>query len=197
MWETQFHGRGGQGVVLASKILAAALFEEGLYPQAFPSYGAERRGAPVTAYHRADRVPVRMRGEMSGADHLILMDAPLLPLPPGFLKNFRQTGWIAVNSPSPPGDLGLGSFPRVATVDADRIAGSLGLGPRAFPLVNTAMLGAFARVSGLIPIASLRAALPQFISLQPESNLETIRQAYAAVRACSAGSREVDPCPRG
>ncbi|MBI3013657.1 MAG: 2-oxoacid:acceptor oxidoreductase family protein [Candidatus Tectomicrobia bacterium] len=196
MWEIRFHGRGGQGAVIASKILASALFREGLYTQAFPSFGAERRGAPVAAFLRADRAPIRVRGEMAGADHLLILDVSLLALP-DLLKGYRESGWIIINSPCAPLDLGFPLHYRVATVDADRIAWGLELGSRAFPIVNTAILGAFARASGLVSVECLNDAMNPFISVKPERNRKAIRQAYEEANLSAPRPFEVEPCAQG
>jgi len=191
MWEIRFHGRGGQGAVIASKILASALFKEGRFTQAFPSFWAERRGAPVTAFLRADRMPIRIRGEMANADHLLVLDASLLTLT-DLLTGFREEGWIVINSPCAPRDLSLPSHFRVATVNANRVAWNLELGSRALPIVNTAMLGAFARATGIVTMDSLCVAMTDFIPVKPESNREAIRQAYAEVILCAPHPHKVE-----
>jgi len=70
MIEIRFHGRGGQGAVIASKILASALFKEGQYAQSFPAFGAERRGAPVMAFTRFDKKIITRRSQVYQPDHV-------------------------------------------------------------------------------------------------------------------------------
>ena len=80
MVEIRFHGRGGQGAVIASKILAAALFKEGKYAQAFPAFGAERRGAPVMAFTRFDQKAITRRSMVYEPNHVVILDEPILDL---------------------------------------------------------------------------------------------------------------------
>ena len=77
MFEVRIHGRGGQGAVIASKILAVALFAEGKYVQAFPKFGVERRGAPVEAYIRFDEEKIYLRNEITSPDIVVILDASL------------------------------------------------------------------------------------------------------------------------
>ena len=78
MIEIRFHGRGGQGAVIASKILAAALFKEGKYAQAFPAFGAERRGAPVMAFTRFDKKTITRRCQVYEPYHVVVLDEPIV-----------------------------------------------------------------------------------------------------------------------
>jgi 2-oxoisovalerate/pyruvate ferredoxin oxidoreductase gamma subunit len=78
MIEIRMHGRGGQGAVIACKILANALFREGKFAQSFPAFGVERRGAPVMAFTRIDDKPIHLRTQIYEPDHLIILDASLL-----------------------------------------------------------------------------------------------------------------------
>ena len=78
MREIRFHGRGGQGAVIASKILAEAFFREGKYVQSFPAFGAERRGAPVAAFTRVDENPIRIRTQIYAPDTVVVLDPSLL-----------------------------------------------------------------------------------------------------------------------
>jgi 2-oxoacid:acceptor oxidoreductase gamma subunit (pyruvate/2-ketoisovalerate family) len=78
MREFRIHGRGGQGAVIASKVLAVALFREGRWVQSFPAFGVERRGAPVTAFLRVADEPIRLRCEILAPDDLIILDATLI-----------------------------------------------------------------------------------------------------------------------
>ena len=78
MIEIRFHGRGGQGAVIASKVLASAIYKQGQYAQSFPSFGVERRGAPVAAFTRIDDKPILIRCEIYQPDHLIVLDPTLL-----------------------------------------------------------------------------------------------------------------------
>jgi len=78
MIEIRIHGRGGQGAVIASEVLASAFFKEGKFVQAFPAFGAERRGAPVAAFARVDDQPIRIRHFIYEPDHIIILDPTLI-----------------------------------------------------------------------------------------------------------------------
>src|SRR4030042_6543891 len=97
MVEIRFHGRGGQGVVLASEILAQALFLEGKEVQAFPSFGAERRGAPVVAFVRSDHRPIRKRTEIRDPDYVVVMSSALLKMGVDFCQGLKKQGTVILN----------------------------------------------------------------------------------------------------
>jgi pyruvate ferredoxin oxidoreductase gamma subunit/2-oxoisovalerate ferredoxin oxidoreductase gamma subunit len=181
--QIRFHGRGGQGVVVATQVLAAAIFEEGSFTQAFPHFGAERRGAPVAAYLRIDRRPVLLRGEMSGPDHLVVFDESLLSLLP-ITDDLAEGGWIVVNSASEPSSLPYADRFRVGCVDANRIAVRHELGTRVAPMINSAILGAFSRLTGLAGIEAVCRALPHYVPIKVEQNLEAAREAFGLARGC-------------
>ncbi len=180
MLEIRFHGRGGQGAVVASNLLAAALFSEGWEVQSFPTFGVERRGAPVAAYVRADKRPIYLRCQIRNPDHLVVLDPSLL----GMLQltsDLKPGGWVVVNTPSPPWALGLPGF-RVAAVDAGRIALSWGLGSAGAPIVNTAILGAFAAATGLVRLSSvLEAVGAAFGGPELRKNLGAVEEAAREV----------------
>ncbi|NPA25328.1 MAG: pyruvate ferredoxin oxidoreductase, partial [Deltaproteobacteria bacterium] len=97
MQEIRFHGRGGQGAVIASKIMAQALFYEGLYAQAFPTFGAERRGAPVAAFVRCDNQVINIRSRVTTPDFVIVMAARLIETVP-VTDGLRENGALLINS---------------------------------------------------------------------------------------------------
>lgn len=181
MIEVIIHGRGGQGVVIASEILAAAMFHEGKHVQAFPSFGAERRGAQVAAFMRGDDKPVLLRCQIYNPDHVIVLDASILHNT-DIGKTVKPGGWIVVNSSGEP-DLSRqsGDF-KVATVDANDIAVSHTLGTRQSAIVNTAILGAFAKITGVVKLESLLATIDQFVPVKSEENAEATREAYELVK---------------
>src|SRR5512135_2441818 len=98
MIEIRFHGRGGQGAVIASKILASALFKEGKFAQAFPAFGAERRGAPVMAFTRFDQKAISRRSIVYEPDHVVVLDEPILDVV-DVTSGLKEGGWILINSP--------------------------------------------------------------------------------------------------
>ena len=186
MRELRFHGRGGQGAVVASKVLAVALFREGHSVQSFPAFGVERRGAPVTAFLRAAREPIRLRCEITHPDEIIVLDATLMTAI-DVTAGLKPGGRILINSEAPPEayDNLLQRF-RVATVDATAIAVRHGLGSRTQPIVNTAILGAYASLSDLVTLDAVCRAIVEEVPLHHEANVQAARDAAASVR--SAGT---------
>ena len=180
MIEVRFHGRGGQGAVIASKVLAAAVFQEGKHVQSFPAFGVERRGAPVMSFTRIDDQPVRIRCQIYEPDHVIVLDPTLLDAL-DVTAGLKEGGWVLINSSEPPSSFGLPSKYRVATVDASSIAIKHRLGPRSAPIVNTAILGAFARITDLVTLEVLAEAVRQSVPIKPESNLAATREAFERV----------------
>lgn len=182
MRELRFHGRGGQGTVVASKVLADALFREGREVQSFPAFGVERRGAPVTAFLRVDDAPIRLRCEITAPDDLIILD-PTLVEAVDVTAGLRPGGWILINSAHPPARYAdLAARYRVATVDASTIAVRHGLGSKSQPLVNTAILGACTALGGLVTLESVCAAIRDSVPSHAEENVAAAREAAAAVR---------------
>jgi len=182
MQEIRFHGRGGQGAVIASKIMAQALFYEGLYAQAFPTFGAERRGAPVAAFVRADEKPIRLRSRVTTPNHVVVMAARLIEVVP-VADGLRENGTLLINSPLPPEKLKLPELPagtRTVVIDFNRIALEHGLGSATMPLINAPVLGALARITGLAASDSLNRALPHFIPARLEENHRALLDAFAA-----------------
>ena len=182
MIEIRIHGRGGQGAVIASKVLATAVFREGRYVQSFPSFGVERRGAPVTAFTRIDERPIRLRCQIYEPDHLIVLDPTLLEAV-DVTAGLKPGGWILINSGRPPRSFALPSHYRVATVDASAIAIRHRLGPASAPIVNTAILGAFARVTALVGIEALSDAVREIVPVKQEDNVAATREAHDEVQA--------------
>lgn len=181
MIEIRIHGRGGQGAVSASTMLATAAHKAGRHTQAFAVYGAERRGAPMVAFVRVDDAPIQLRQMVYQPHGAILLDQTL-PRIVDVTAGLRPDGWILVNSPEgatyPP------SFQEftVYAVDASGIAADLGLGTRAMPMVNTAILGAVARIGGLADLDHVLAAIPVVVSTKLEANLEAARLAFGRLR---------------
>lgn len=181
MIEIRFHGRGGQGAVVASEILAQAAFLDGLEPQSFPFFGVERRGAPVTAYARVDAEPIALRTRVTEPDVVVVLDPGLLRAVP-VTVGLRPLGLLLVNSPHGPDAL-RGAFPgRRASVDATSIALDLGLGTAATPIVNTAVLGALARAAEVVTLTSLTRAIHEFIPKKPDANEQAAERGYREVQ---------------
>jgi 2-oxoacid:acceptor oxidoreductase gamma subunit (pyruvate/2-ketoisovalerate family) len=180
MFEIRFHGRGGQGVVVASILLTSAFFKEEKFVQAFPSFGAERRGAPVVAFTRVSDREIRERFGIYKPDCLIILDSSLT-LRKGITSGLKENHWIIINSDKTPQDyVDLGPY-RVATLDANSISLKYGLGSSAVPIVNTTILGAFSRVTGTVRIESILDAVRENAPSKPEKNASAAREAYDLV----------------
>jgi 2-oxoacid:acceptor oxidoreductase gamma subunit (pyruvate/2-ketoisovalerate family) len=181
MISIRFHGRGGQGAVIASKLLANAFFREGWQVQAFPSFGAERTGAPVMAFLRIDRRPITAHYQIYEPDHVIVLD-PVLLKTVNVTAGLRPGGWVLANSSKPPLEIGVGREFWVATCDATGIALAHGLGSRTMPIVNTAMAGAFAACTGLVKIESVVDSIAEAVPTAIEANQDAARDAFRRIR---------------
>jgi 2-oxoisovalerate ferredoxin oxidoreductase gamma subunit len=171
MIEIRFHGRGGQGAVTAARLLAEAAFNEGKYCQAFPSFGAERRGAPVVAFTRIDDKPIRIRTLVYEPNHVVVLDPTLLEVV-NVASGLKRGGIIVINAKEVPEQL---KALKVATVDATAIALDL-LGS---PITNTAMLGAFARATKLVSLSSVVKVVDGYFGGKlAEKNVAAVEAAY-------------------
>ena len=159
MHEIRWHGRGGQGAVTAAKILADAAFRSGFIGVASaPSFGSERRGAPVTASTRMAAAPIRLHTQVSEPDIVVVLDETLLGVGQA-TAGLRPGGTLIVNTGRAAAALGLAPGVRVVTADVSAAAAEAGLVVGGAPMVNTAILGAFAAATGLITMESLREAI--------------------------------------
>ncbi len=177
MMEIRFHGRGGQGSVVAAKILADAFFREDKHVQSFPAFGVERRGAPVTAFTRVDDAHIYLRCNIYDPDIVIVLD-PTLINEVGVTSGMKTGGTMLINIPCEEFDASeYGEF-MVATVDATAIAIRHGLGTNSNPIVNSAILGAFARATGLVSIESVAESIRGGVPKGAEENAAAARDAY-------------------
>ena len=159
MIEYRIHGRGGQGSVAAAYLLAATAFHAGQMCQAFPAFGAERRGAPVTAFVRTDEQPIRLRCQVRSPHFLIVQDGTLLH-DGNITAGLRPGGGMVVNSPRPSDEIAERFGCRVLSVPATELAVSI-IGR---PIPNTALLAAFLQATGLFDIRRLADALEERFS---------------------------------
>ncbi len=174
MKEIRIHGRGGQGSVTAAELLAIAAFEDGLYSQAFPSFGVERRGAPVMAFVRLSDHTIRLRSQVYDPDYVIVQDATLIETV-DVASGLKADGMIIINTEHKPEDLHLETEAVVRTIDATRIALDI-IGK---PIMNTVMLGAFAGASGEVTVDSIKHAVQdRFPGKVGEKNAEAVQSAY-------------------
>jgi len=183
MQEIRFHGRGGQGTVVAAILLSKAFFQSGYHVQSFPSFGVERRGAPVEAYLRIGTKKILARYSISAPDHILVQDNRLMKTVP-VTRGLKPGGWILINTP-PGVDFGqmFSSF-RLAAVDATHIAVHHGLGTRTHPLVNTAMIGAFARILEAPSIHAVTAVIKAEIPVRSNENAQAALEAFESVQIC-------------
>jgi len=180
--EIRFHGRGGQGAVVGSEVLAHAFFIEDKYVQAFPAFGVERRGAPVTAFCRIDNKSINLRNQIYEPDHIVVLDSTLLETI-GITQGLKKSGTIVVNGKQNPSyykEL-LGDEYQLYVVDAASVAVKYHLGSPSNPIVNTAILGAFSKATGLVKIESVEQAIEEYVPVKKEDNKKAARAAYKKV----------------
>jgi pyruvate ferredoxin oxidoreductase gamma subunit/2-oxoisovalerate ferredoxin oxidoreductase gamma subunit len=182
MLEVRIHGRGGQGAQVACQVLAGALFRSGRFVQAFAAYGGERRGAPVTAFVRADDAPIRLRSDVERPHHVVVLDPTMLD-DPRVVADVRPGGVVVVNAGRSPGPrVALPADVRLVEVDATAIAGRAGLGA----IVSTAMVGAFGGATGLVPLDDLAAAVEEGSPARKRENARACAEAYREAAALQA-----------
>ncbi|MEM3400067.1 MAG: pyruvate ferredoxin oxidoreductase subunit gamma [Candidatus Micrarchaeia archaeon] len=173
MKEIRFHGRGGQGAVTAASLLAMAAGDEGKYSQAFPFFGVERRGAPVTSFCRISDEPIKIHQYIYKPDIVVVLDPSLLGKV-DVCEGLKEGGIVIVNSKE------RISLPtkNAYFVDASGIA----IKHIGKPIVNTAMLGAFAKVTNLVHIDGLKKAIGEvFKGELAEKNIRAIEECYSGV----------------
>ncbi len=183
--EIRWHGRAGQGTVSAAKLLAETALEAGMYAQAFPEYGPEREGAPLKAYNRVSRERFSIYCSIDQPGVVVVVDPSLLKL--GDFKDGTDASSVfIINTPQTPGEVksrfGLEKA-KVWTVDATGIS----LATLGKNIPNTPMLGALARVTGLVGVEAVIASLlkefgKKFSPDMVERNVAAVRRAYQEVR---------------
>jgi 2-oxoacid:acceptor oxidoreductase gamma subunit (pyruvate/2-ketoisovalerate family)/2-oxoacid:acceptor oxidoreductase delta subunit (pyruvate/2-ketoisovalerate family) len=187
--EIRFHGRGGQGAVTASRVLAIAAFIEGHHSQSIPMYGTERRGAPVTAFVRIGEKNRMVRSLVHKPDYLVVLD-PLLRNTVDITEGLKPGGTIIINSAVPPEEIEFTSEYKVATVDATKIA----LETIGRPITNTAILGAFSKGTGEIKLESLIQAVRMEMSdRMAETNIKALEKIASAPANSRADWRTYRP----
>ena len=145
MQEIRIHGRGGQGTVVASILLAKAFFNAGYWVQTFPVFGVERRGAPVESYLRLDKDKILIRSNVYSPNHVVVQDIKLLESV-DVTAGLKPGGWVLVNDLRQPHNLNIFSVFQFAYVYASGIAFRNRIGTHSHPIINTAMIGAFTRM---------------------------------------------------
>jgi len=174
--EIRWHGRGGQGAVTSVELLAKAAIDEGKYAQGFPSFGPERRGAPVLGFDRiSPKVPIRIRAEITQPDAVIVLDSGLIKVV-NVTSGLKAGGMIIINSKKPLEEI-AGEFDKkwaLAVVDATKIAKEV-LGVN---IVNTTMLGALLKAVGVVKLESLNEPLQERFGRLAERNINAMKRAF-------------------
>jgi pyruvate ferredoxin oxidoreductase gamma subunit len=184
MREIRWHGRGGQGAVTSAKILADAAFRSGFAGvTSQPSFGAERRGAPITASTRLADEPIRILSQVTQPDIVVVLDDSLLTVA-NATAGMKPGGMVVVNTTRSAAELGLREDLKVVTSDVTGAAQSVGLIVSGQPMVSTAILGAFARATGLITMESVEAAIRHaFSGPAADKNVDAAKIAFECTRA--------------
>jgi len=177
--EVRVHGRGGQGGVTCAKLIAALFTQMGLSVQTFGDYGSERSGAPVQAYTRVDRHAINNRNKVYRPDHLIVLDEGLMGAQ--VLQGTAPGALLLLNTHAAL-DSYAGRFEhyRFGVIDATAIAREQGIGSSSVVIINTTILGAYARLLGL-PLSVLEKA---YASLGLGGDLIAAQHAYEQVQVC-------------
>ena len=184
--EVRFHGRGGQGVVIASLLLAKAAFQEGKYVQAIPFFGAERRGAPVVAYTRISSETIYRRSGIKKPDIIVVLD-PALSRTSEVFHGIKEGGLALLNANAIPElDIIRSISLKLALINATSIAHKLGLVTAGIPITNTVMLGALSRASQVVNIDSVVAAIAETWSGElAEKNIKAAQMGFKSVKEVS------------
>lgn len=185
MKEIRIHARAGQGAITTAAILGQALFLEGKFAYAFPSFGAARMGAPMNAFVRIDKSPIRLRSQVYQPDYVIIMDATLMR---GFncFAGFKPDGIAVINEREDLAPPQVKDNQKIYIVPANKIAQET-IGR---PMGNTALIGAFAAASGEFSLESLTEAIKKrFSSKLAEVNIEAAKRGFEYVRSQNSKSR--------
>lgn len=175
MIEIRIHGRGGQGAVTSAEMLALAAIGTGKYAQAFPSFGPERRGAPVQAFVRVSDKPIRVRGEIREPDVVVVLDPGLLNIL-DVTSGLREKGIVVVNTKVSAEETKKRFKDKwtVAVVDGSAIA----METIRVNIVNTTMIGAILKACDVVPMESLEEPLKHRFGGRADSNFEACKKAY-------------------
>ncbi len=178
MIEIRFQGRGGNGVVMASEILARACFDEGGYPQSYSIFGGERRGAPVAAFVRISDQKINLKCDIEYPDHLVMFD-PSVFSGAGIRAQLKPGGTLLVNSGTNPYTEIFGQY-KTGLVNAREIAEKHDLGA----IINTAVLGAYAGLTGIVGLDALLKVISHILPAAAEKNIRAAKEAYETVTLC-------------
>ena len=157
--------------------MANAGFKEGKSVQAFPFYGIERRGSPVWAFTRIDTKPINARGQIYEPTVAVVLDSYLIEAL-DITQGLPANGIIVLNTDKKSSDFDFSKKFKVFCCDATSIAIKHGLGTKIQPIVNTTILGAFSKATGIVKLESIIEAMPEKVSVNLEKNIEAAKEAY-------------------
>ena len=186
--EIRWHGRGGQGAITAAKIVAQAAHMKGYRGvTAAPSFGAERRGAPVSASTRIAMEPVLVVSQVENPDIVVVLDHTLLKYP-DVTHGLGKNGWLIVNSSFSPKELGIKGDFSIATADATRVCQDLNLIVAGLVIVNTAILGTLVRATKVVDLPTVEKVIRErFSNSAIEINLNAINKTYEITKIAKQG----------
>ncbi len=176
MNEIKFHGRGGQGVVMASQMLGMAFFKADMYPQCYSVFGGERRGAPVVSFLRVDKERILLKCDIKQPDELLFFDTTLIN-EEEIRELIAPGSKILINTNAHPGAFkGLSDY-TLGLIDATGIAESLGLGH----VINTTVIGAYCRFTEHFSIENLEEAVEEMVPAKVDANKEAVQKGYSGL----------------
>jgi pyruvate ferredoxin oxidoreductase gamma subunit len=174
--EIRWHGRGGQGSVTSTELVAQAAINEGNFAQAFPSFGPERRGAPVQAFIRINsKEPIRIRAGITEPDVVVVLDPSLLRIV-NVTSGLKEDGILIINTSKSFQEIEaeFKITQKLAIIDATKIAREeLGI-----PIVNTSMVGALIKATGVVKLESLIEPLQHRFGRLAQRNINAMKKAY-------------------
>jgi len=180
--EIVFHGRGGQGAVTAANLLVSAALKDGNKGvQAFPFFGAERRGAPVRAFARISEKEINLRSEIYTPDIVIVLDESIMDIV-DVLKGLKKDGKILINTHKKPSDFDFSKKYHVSTVDATSVAIKNEILVGGIPVVNTPILGAVPKILAKVTLKSIQATVKgKWKGELADRNVKATQDAYDEV----------------
>ena len=180
MIEVRWHGRGGQGAVTSVELLAQAAIAVGKYAQGFPSFGPERRGAPVAAFSRIDDKKIKVRSGIYKPDVVIVLDSSLIGLV-NVTEGLKPDGILIINTTKNPNDVKkeLNFSGIVATVDGTGIARK----EMGVPIANTTMIGALLKMAGVMELDAMKETVEHRFGRIAQKNLTAMKRAYEEIKS--------------
>ena len=179
MIEVRWHGRGGQGAVTSVELIALTAIGEGKYAQGFPSFGPERRGAPVAAFNRIDDHHIKIRSQIYNPDVVVVLDESLIGMV-NVADGLKPEGVLIVNTAKTAKEIAeITKFKgKIATVDGSSIAWKeLGV-----PITNTTMLGAVIKCTNAVKIESVKDPVDHRFGRIANKNMAAMKRAYDEVK---------------